>query len=135
MQHYRKLSVQEQVNTFTKIHTMLKNGENPIDKYKDFIYNIHTMSPLIHEKWTHKLNQFLLWKQIMKDMMKERDTEHIKKVINGYNHTFIDFDGKTTTFLCFCGKQRTDNGSIQIIPESEIGDKFYKFMLCNCDNN
>lgn len=134
MQRYnRKISVQEQADTYKKIHTMLKNGENPMNKYKDFIYNIHNMSPLIHEKWTYKLHEFPMWKQIIKDFIKERDTEHVKKVITGYNHTFIDFDGNTTTFICECGKKRTDAGGLTIIPENKIGDKFYKFMLCNCD--
>jgi len=132
MQNHYHIGEKEENSIYKKIHTMLKNNVNPLDKYKDFIYNIHNMDPIIHNKWSDELCDFPLWQQIMKDLMKERDTEHIKKVINGYNHTFIDFDGHNVTFICECGKTIIEPTCAQIIPIDEIGCKVYQFMLCHC---
>lgn len=128
------ISIKDENHIYRKIYVMLKNNVNPLDKYKDFIYNIHLMDPIIHEKWTNKLHNFPVWKQIMKDFIKLRDTDHIKKVYDGYNHTFIDFDGESVTFICECGKTVTELTAAHIIPNDEIGDEVYGFMLCHCED-
>ena len=118
---------------YEKIYTMLQNDENPLDKYKVFIYNIHNMSPIAHAQWTDKLHTFPVWKQIMKDFIKERDTEHTKQVVNGYGHTFVDFDGDITTFICECGIKKEERFPMSVISINEIGNKSWKVMLCHCN--
>ena len=130
---HKEISMEDENNIYKNIHIMLKNNINPLDRYKDFIYDIHNADPIIHAKWADQLHDFPVWKQIMKDFMKQRDTDHIKKVYNGYNHIFIDFDGQSVTYICECGKIITDSTSAHAIPDNEIGDEVYTFMLCHCD--
>ena len=122
----------KQDKMFSQIYDMLKDGKNPMPLYKNFIYNMHQVSPLVNEKWTYKLHNFSRWRQIMKDYLKDRDMPHTKNVINGYGHQFIDFDGEIVKFVCKCGKHRTENSCCGIISPSEIGDPVYNFMLCHC---
>ena len=131
---YNYLKNDKLVRSKKQISLILKEDDKDIYNFMFDIFEGRAC-PWISNNWSEKLDKFNIWKQFRKDIIKERDYEHVKTIIDKSKFVFISFDGDQIEYFCSGGKKKTVN-SIFVTIISENDDlKYYPYMVCKCNQN